>query len=184
MTTPNLKLFRLAKENDWKVFLMMLLSDLAASDRLDSGCLVADPRTTSLFVRVSLAHRHATPSYRRTSPIPYASQVKEVLEEKGATWAGQCYKIGVVKKIFSELAVSITKAEDLLNQHQLANVAMQIQQVNSSTLCSLILCAVSDTSQGTYSFTGGPRREAHVLRGSGRLLLLTLTTDCLQLTAH
>eukprot|EP00964_Phaeocystis_antarctica_P076039 scaffold46989_cov62-Phaeocystis_antarctica.AAC.1 len=107
---------------------MMLLSDLAASDRLDSGCLVADPRTTSLFVRVSLAHRHATPSYRRTSPIPYASQVKEVLEEKGATWAGQCYKIGVVKKIFSELAVSITKAEDLLNQHQLANVAMQIQQ--------------------------------------------------------
>lgn len=61
--------------------------------------------------------------------------MKEVLEEKGATWAGQCYKIGVVKKIFSELAVSITKAEDLLNQHQLVHVALQIQQV--------VLCAVS-----------------------------------------
>lgn len=68
MTTPNLKLFRLEKEKDWKVFLMMLLSDLAASDRLDSGCLVADPRSSSLFVRVSLAHRHATPPATGQAP--------------------------------------------------------------------------------------------------------------------
>lgn len=110
--------------------------------------------------------------------------MKEVLEEKGATWAGQCYKIGVVNKVFREMAVSITKAEDLLQQHQLVHVALKIQQVNSSTLCSLILCAVSNTSQGTYSFTGEPGREAHVLRGSGRQLLLALTTDCLLLTAY
>ena len=61
MTTPNLKLWQIDGEKDWRVFLMMLLSDLAASDRLDSGRLVADPRSSSLFVRVSLAHRHATP---------------------------------------------------------------------------------------------------------------------------
>ena len=73
MTTPNLKLCQIDGEKDWRVFLMMLLSDLAASDRLDSGRLVVDTRSSfALRAGISSAPSCYTPSYR-TSPIPYAS---------------------------------------------------------------------------------------------------------------